>query len=101
MCWVTAGPHGQRRVCRARGIGLVQGTGQAGLPVRPWARPLRCTRGETGGSKGFEKVEPLVQVVGGEGGQRRGDHLPRTFGVPGPLVGDVKSSPTARGRMAR
>ena len=33
-----------------------------------------------------------------EGG---GGHLPGTVGVPVPLVGDVQSSPTARGRMLR
>ena len=48
-------------------------------------------KGGNGGSEGFEKVGPLVQVLGfgGGGGQRV------------PLVGDVKSSPTARGRMLR
>ena len=30
---------------------------------------------------------------------RRGDHLLRIFGVPGPVVGDVKSSPLTWGRM--
>ena len=36
-------------------------------------------------------------------GQRRGGggHPPGTFGAPVPLVGDVKSSPTAWGRMLR
>ena len=63
--------------------------------------PITLHKGGNGGSKGFEKVEPLVHVVGGEAGQRRGDHLPRAFGAPVPLVGDVKSSPAARGRMAR
>ena len=57
--------------------------------------------GGNGGSEGFEEVEPLVQVVGGEGEQRRGDHLLGTFGAPGPLVGDVKSCPTARWTMPR
>ena len=42
-----------------------------------------------------------MQVVGGAGGQRRGDHLWGIVGAPGPLVGDVKSFPTARGRMPR
>ena len=51
---------------------------------------------------GFEKVGPLAQVLGyGGGAEEGGDHLPGTFGAPVPLVGDVKSSPTARGRMLR
>ena len=49
--WVTAGPRGQRCVWRARGIGLVQGRGEVGLPVRPWGRSLRCTRGGMGGAR--------------------------------------------------
>ena len=52
----------------------------------------------------FEKVGPLVQVlrVQGGGGQRRGgDHLPGSFVAQVPLFRNVKSSPTARGRMRR
>ena len=51
---------------------------------------------------GFEKVGPLAQVPGFWGGvEDGGDHLPGTIGAPVPLVGDVKSSPTSRGRMLR
>ena len=50
----------------------------------------------------FEKVGPRAQVLCfGGGAEEGGDHLPGTFGAPVPLVGDVKSSPTARGRMLR
>ena len=51
---------------------------------------------------GFEKVGPLAQVLGfgGGGAEEGGDHLPGTFGAPVPLVGDVTSSPTARGEDA-
>ena len=49
---------------------------------------------------GFEKVGRLALALGFGGGQRRGgNRLPGTLGAPVPLVGDVKSSPTARGRM--
>ena len=58
-------------------------------------------QGGNGGSEGFEKVGPPLQVLGFEGAREGGDHLPGTFGAPVPLVGDVKSSPTARGRMLR
>ena len=51
---------------------------------------------------GFEKVGPLALVLGfGGGAEEGGDHLPGTFGAPAPLVGDVKSSATAWGRMLR
>ena len=50
---------------------------------------------------GCEKVGLLAQVLGfGGGAEEGGDHLPGTFGAPGPLVGDVTSSPTARGEDA-
>ena len=55
-----------------------------------------------GGSEGFEEVGPLAQVLGfGGGAEEGGDHLPGTFGAPVPLIGDVTSSPTARGRTLR
>ena len=53
--YVTAGPHGQRSAWRARGIGLVQGRGEVGLPGRSWGRPLLCTRGEMVGAWGLRR----------------------------------------------
>ena len=61
-------------------------------------------KGRNRGGVGFEKVWPLVQVLrfgGGGGGRGEGDHLPGSVGAPVPLVGDVKSHPTTRGRMLR
>ena len=62
--------------------------------------PITVYKGCNGGSVGFEKVGPLALVLGfGRGAEEGGDHLPGTVGAPVPLVGDVKSSPTAWGRM--
>ena len=53
--WVTAGPHGQGSAWGARGIGLVQGRGEVGLPERLWGRPLLCTGGEMVGAWGLRR----------------------------------------------
>ena len=83
-------------------VGAGEGRGwSARAAVGP---PSTLYKGENGGSERFEKVGPLLQVLGfggGGGAEEGGDHLPGTFGAPVPLVGDVKSSPTARGRKPR